>query len=781
MVDFSVCGFGNALSFQDCTDEDIPAIAHVMREKWAPIMQKERKEKGDSVNMIDHFGKIYSKNPEQFNFMPGDKKLINALATHVRKVIGNHGLKHFVKTDNTAMKIPNKSVTEYGANVEKTHFFLERLRSTAEKNEIRKVNGYRYDTDIKLIATYLRLISGPLAYDTVQRNLECCLPALSSVNRYIRKSSCNIVEGVLRKHELLLYLTERNLPLHVILSEDETRIVGKVQYDAKTNQIVGFTLPLNKTTGLPTPFTYNARDAKEIISHFSVENSISSYLTVMMAQPLAQNVPAFCLLAYGSDNKYTAADVCNRWDHVREELASLDIRSWSNASDSEPRFNSAMRQRSMLGQSGFLPMEWFSAGKTDSYDFQDPIHIATKSRNRFLRTNLNGKLMPFGRNNFISVSHLYFIIKCFTKDRHELSKSTLNPVDKQNFKSVEKMCSEKVLRLLRMCVKNSRATVQYLEMIRDVTDAFRDQTLTPEERIRKIWYRVFVLRLWRRFILNNKIYHLKDQFLTTNCYSCIELNAHSLIQIILHLREINKPELFLPHLFGSQQCESVFRQMRSMTSTFSTVANCSTKEALSRLSKIQLQNDIMQMTSGNFKYPRLATKTESVPIFSLPSLHEICTVVDQCADDAKELALDFNLITSDDLKEEDLLYCKIKPILKSQQMQRVTDPKPLIQKKPLKISDFNGITLKNFAAKKNSIDKISSFVELEFNDKAKRVVVKKSSFVWLLRKDCQRISSDRLRRVQAANENSDAVRTYRPKRAKKCLLYRYKRPTRKVI
>lgn len=752
-----------------------------MREKWAPIMQKELQEKGDSINMVDHFGKMCSKNPKQFDFMPGDRKFIKALAIHVKKMIDDLGLKHFVKTDDTAIKIPSKSRTGYGANVDKTHYFLERLRSTAEKNEVRKVNGYRYDTDIKHIATYLRLISGPLAYDTIQRNLECCLPALSSVNRYIRMSSCNIVEGVLRKHELLLYLTERNLPLDVILSEDETRIVGRVQYDSKTNQIVGFTLPLNKTTGLPTPFTYNARDAEEIMKHFSVENSISSYLTVMMAQPLAQNVPAFCLLAYGSDNKYTAADVCNRWDHIREELAALGIKSWSNGSDSEPRFNSAMRQRSMLGQSGFLPMKWFSAAKTDSYDFQDPIHIATKSRNRFLRTNLNRKLMPFGRNNFISVSHLYFIIKYYRKDRHELSNSTLNPVDKQNFKSVEKMYNEKVLRLLTMCVQNSRATVQYLEMIRDIIDAFRDQTLAPEERVRKIWYRVFILRLWRRFILNHKSYHLKENFLTMNCYSCIELNAHSLIKIILHLREINKPELFLPHLFGSQQCESIFRQMRSMTSTFSTIANCSTKEALSRLSKIQLQNDIMQMTSGSFKYPRLGTNTDNSNIFPLPSLNQICNVIEQCAADAIELALDFNLITSDELNEEDLLYCKIRPILNPPQMKITTDTKPLIHKKPLKISDFNGITLQNFATKKNSIDKTSPFVELNFNDKTKRVVVKKSSFVWLLRKDCQRISSDRLRRVQAANENSGAARTYSSKRAKKCLMYPYKKPARKVL
>lgn len=131
-----------------------------------------------------------------------------------------------------------------------------------------------------------------------------------------------------------------------------------------------------------------------------------------------------------------------------------------------------------------------------------------------------------------------------------------------------------------------------------------DRDLTPLQRIRKIWFPLFLVRIWRNFIVLSKQYSLKNNFLTTNCYSCLEINAHSLISIILHLRETNHPELFLPYSLHSQGCESTFRLLRSMSSTFSTVTNCTLNEAITRIGKIQLQYEIMHRTSTHFVYPR---------------------------------------------------------------------------------------------------------------------------------------------------------------------------------
>lgn len=113
-----------------------------------------------------------------------------------------------------------------------------------------------------MYANYLRMITGPLAYETIQRNLECALPSLVSVNRYIKTSGCHISENILRTEELRLYLTERSLPLIVVLSEDATRINGRVQYDKTSNQNMGFVSRLDKITGLPIPFMFPATNAE---------------------------------------------------------------------------------------------------------------------------------------------------------------------------------------------------------------------------------------------------------------------------------------------------------------------------------------------------------------------------------------------------------------------------------------------------------------------------------------------------------------------------------------
>lgn len=163
------------------------------------------------------------------------------------------------------------------------------------------------------------MLCGPLAYNTIHRNLEGALPSLVSTNRYIKSSNCDAIEGVLRCEELLKYLTERNLPLCVCLSEDATRIVGRIQYDSKTVQIIGFTSPIDKQTGLPKPQAFPARNVImlfiEILDHFSAGNTISNNVIVVMAQPLAK-APPFCLAIFGTDGKYTSTDVENRWKFV---------------------------------------------------------------------------------------------------------------------------------------------------------------------------------------------------------------------------------------------------------------------------------------------------------------------------------------------------------------------------------------------------------------------------------------------------------------------------------
>ncbi|XP_077255609.1 uncharacterized protein LOC143893763 [Temnothorax americanus] len=188
--------------------------------------------------------------------------------------------------------------------------------NTALSNTSKKKGGQRYDDTLKLFATYLFVIGGRMLYETLSANLP--LPSLSTVSRTLDNSGCLIIEGDMRVTELEKFLHMRKLPFYVWLSEDATRITGRIQYDSKSNQLVGFPLPLNND-GMPVTHSFTATCAKKIEEYFST-NSPASLLYVIIAQPLVYQAPSFCLCLYSTDNKFEADDVIKRWSYTVKYL-----------------------------------------------------------------------------------------------------------------------------------------------------------------------------------------------------------------------------------------------------------------------------------------------------------------------------------------------------------------------------------------------------------------------------------------------------------------------------
>lgn len=599
------------------------------------------------------------------------------------------------------------------------------------------------------------MLAGPLAYETIQNNIPLALPSLSSTNRYISKKHSKLVEGQLRITELSQYLKQRNLPRIVSLSEDATRINGTIQFDSISNEILGFVPPLNKF-GMPKPHSYPARSFEEIYEYFCCELPHAHNVNVVMAQPMG-DVPAFCILLFSSDAKYTSEEVAKRWNFISVELKKADIFVIVASSDSEPKYNSAMRKCSGLGLKSniFGNVDWFnmfsyeeeSAG-IHMHFIQDTVHIATKLRNLLLKTLKNPKQLPFGPNLHIQLKHLVTIMENFTKDQHRLTASVLNPIDRQNFKSVLRIIDDMVIRLLTLNVSKSEGTVKFLQMTRDIIDAFSDVYLTPLQKIQKIWGAVFVLRIWKQYVVSNKNLNVGEHFLTSYCYSCIEINAHNLVLIMLNLKKNGYTKLFLPHLYGSQACESMFRQIRSLTSVFNTVTNCSVRDLINRMNRIELQGEIA--FTSDFVYPRIKKLSESSSenLFELPTKEQIIEQIEQCREDAIQFALKIGLLKRNQIS----LFsfgCKIPPLsLKSNTWKKMDESatENFISRENLICPET--LALKNFADK--FIDKIvpveSPYVEIPFS--RNRKVIKKSSMVWLLRAESVKLSNDRLLRVR---------------------------------
>lgn len=135
---------------------------------------------------------------------------------------------------------------------------------------------------------------------------------------YISLFKTKIIEGELRCKELTHYLETLEVKKCVWLSEDASGIISKVEFDSKSNQMVGLVLPMNSSTGMPMPFTHLARTTEEIEKNMKKDKS--SLVYVVMAQPLKKGVPPFLLQIFGTNNKFTAQNVLLRWKYTVDEL-----------------------------------------------------------------------------------------------------------------------------------------------------------------------------------------------------------------------------------------------------------------------------------------------------------------------------------------------------------------------------------------------------------------------------------------------------------------------------
>lgn len=235
-----------------------------------------------------------------------------------------------------------------------------------------------------------------------------------------------------------------------------------------------------------------------------------------------------------------------------------------------------------------------------------------------------------------SPKDLLSVIDTFSKDQHGLCQSDIENIDRMHYKLVEKMIDSKVLTCLKKIPK-SNATCAFIRLIKKCTDAFNRTDLLVTQRIRQLWCAVFFLRGWINWLRKSKSYSSKN-FISQNAYECIELNAHSLLNLVVKCRDSNTSHLFLPHLFNSQPCECYFRHARSMTTTQSTVINFTMFDFLHKAKRIQCQEHLKCKLKDDFIFPRNKVIGDSNTSIHFPSDDVIGHLVSIAKEDAaKEL------------------------------------------------------------------------------------------------------------------------------------------------
>ena len=500
--------------------------------------------------------------------------------------------------------------------------FFKQLLSNAESNVSKLPNQRRHDEIIKKFSCSLFLYAGPMAYNFIHSNIPVAIPSLRTVQRVLQSDYHMLSEGEFQFDELVNHLRRYNAPPLVSISEDATRIISRIEYCNRTNRLVGFSLPCNND-GLPIPDSFLATSPEAIENAFKTQTKCK-YAHVYMAQAVAKNIPAFCLACIGSTNCFTAEDVLRRWKYIHEQCQQRKISVISFGADGDSRELRAMKISyqfkikqpvdkfhvqllpSLDRQDYPKAWTWFWVKRSTPLVYiQDYVHVAVKLKTRLLKPSI---ILPMG-NFTAGPHHLSLLYNNFEKDQHGMRLKDIDCRDRQNYEAVLHITSPSVFSILEK-IPDAKGTIQYLRILRYFIDGFLDKSLTAQDRIKKVWYVVFFLHFWNHWISSQKPqYCIRNNFITSNAYSCIELNAHALIMLIRMLRDntiIQDGGLHvLPWLLGSQPCEKAFRAVRSMTSTFSTVINFSLLDLLNRLHRlyIQLQLEAQSEQTG-IEYPR---------------------------------------------------------------------------------------------------------------------------------------------------------------------------------
>lgn len=386
---------------------------------------------------------------------------------------------------------------------------------------------------------------------------------------------------------------------------------------------------------------------------------------------------------------------------------------------------------------------------------QDTTHIATKLRNRLLKLSI---LLPMGFKQ-VSVAHLKILINTTPKEVHGLVYSDICPVDRQNYDSYEKMTSDRVLNALEKNVLDSEGTVKYLKVCRQITQSFLDPELEPLERVYMLWHSLYFLRAWRKWILRSQNddgtqqYIEVNNFITSNAFNCIELNAYGMLHLICKFRDSMQPELFLPGLFSSQPCEKTFGQFRSMTTANWTKLNFSLHEVFHLMSRIEIQNDISQFKLADIvSFPRFQNRKIRHKLHALPTNDQIQQVLDQAIRtaiiDAKDIGMD---VIADDIRACEIVKGAIprkKGVPKHSDIDLMGESDDLEENISYDVIDCS--YMRDYSGRVDEIDGNSPFV-IVFDKDGSEKLIRKSTIAWIASDTKGKLSNDRLKRVQSVN------------------------------
>ncbi|CAF3068161.1 unnamed protein product [Rotaria sp. Silwood2] len=197
---------------------------------------------------------------------------------------------------------------DQNSNTQDDSFMITFIKSLTD-NMNRSKHCYQYNINMRRFTSCVYLLGGRNVYQFLKLNLPGAFPAIQTLDSYNEEYCKRIQEGEFRFEDLENYSNKIN-SFFVYASEDCTRVVSKVYYDAVSNSFVGFCSTFNN--GLPTVRQYQTNDFFQLEEWFeSIERS--TLMNIFTIQHITnKGVPPFLLSSFGTNNKLDSISVFHR-------------------------------------------------------------------------------------------------------------------------------------------------------------------------------------------------------------------------------------------------------------------------------------------------------------------------------------------------------------------------------------------------------------------------------------------------------------------------------------
>lgn len=200
---------------------------------------------------------------------------------------------------------------------------------------------------------------------------------------------------------------------------------------------------------------------------------------------MTSDAPSFVFFVLGTDSKYDHSVILDRWKHIDAELNGRGIKVISfGADDVAGCFMKAMLIKTGLFYPTHDLLSKSYAMKeiaVTGLSARNHMHLLAKLRTRSL---IPSNILAIGKET-ACVEHVKYVLRNFSKEKHQLTERIVSNKDKQNYSVKEWL----ILISLNQSqtISENFGTISYLDMMRDIRDSFLDKFLKPSERLFRIW------------------------------------------------------------------------------------------------------------------------------------------------------------------------------------------------------------------------------------------------------------------------------------------------------